>query len=428
MTTDPTFLGIDIGTSGVRAVIMKEDGTVVAGADERLPPARRDGASVTQMPGIWWQATVSVLRRLSAAGALASVRALAVDGTSGTVLVADAEGRPLGPARLYNDAACVEEAGRIASAAPAGSAALGSGSALARLLWLQDTPGAAFALHQADWIAGMLTGRFGMSDENNALKTGYDPVARVWPSWLDDLQVRRELLPEVVEPGTMIGRMRPDLAASLGFPADASVMAGTTDGCAAFLATGADRVGDGVTSLGSTLVVKLLCSRPIFAPDYGIYSHRLGDLWLAGGASNTGGAVLREFFDDKEMAALETHIDPDHPTGLDYYPLASPGERFPVNDRNFAPRLTPRPADDAIFFQGLLEGMAAIERQGYARLAELGGPELATMRSVGRGAANAPWTAIRRRVLGVPFIEAASQDAACGTARLALTGWRRAGG
>ncbi len=76
------------------------------------------------------------------------------------------------------------------------------------------------------------------------------------------------------------------------------------------------------------------------------------------------------------------------PTGLDYYPLPQAGERFPIADPNFEPRLSPRPDDDRLFFQGLLEGIAQVEAQGYERLAELGATPLKSIRSVGGGAAN----------------------------------------
>lgn len=77
-----------------------------------------------------------------------------------------------------------------------------------------------------------------------------------------------------------------------------------------------------------------------------------------GGASNTGGAVLRRFFSDAQLAELTQRMDASSPTGLDYYPLTAPGERFPVNDPALQPRLEPRPADDAVFLQvgGLRQG------------------------------------------------------------------------
>ncbi|MGL1617840.1 hypothetical protein ACSTHL_23530, partial [Vibrio parahaemolyticus] len=68
------------------------------------------------------------------------------------------------------------------------------------------------AVHQADWIAGRLANHHAISDENNALKLGYDPVARAWPSWLDQLGVRDDLLPEVLVPGTAFSEMDPQVA------------------------------------------------------------------------------------------------------------------------------------------------------------------------------------------------------------------------
>jgi hypothetical protein len=75
-------------------------------------------------------------------------------------------------------------------------------------------------------------------------------------------------------------------------------------------------------------------------------------LRCAGGASNSGGAVLRSFFDDKQLAALTSQIDIAKPPGLGYYPLPKAGERFPVNDPGLQPRLTPRPDSDAAFLHG----------------------------------------------------------------------------
>ena len=92
---------------------------------------------------------------------------------------------------------------------------------------------------------------------------------------------------------------------------------------------------------------------------------------------------------------LMAKLDPDHPTGLDYYPLLRPGERFPVNDPAYPPVLEPRPADEATFFQAVLEGITRIEKAGYDRLADLGGPQLRSVRTVGGGAVNAGWTQMR---------------------------------
>jgi len=419
------FLGIDVGTSGVRACAIDGDERVVGTASVPLPAPRQDGPAIDQEPGYWWRATGDAIQALGRSADLKDVWRIAVDGTSGTLLLTDEAGRPCSLGLMYNDARATGEAARIKAVAPAESGAHGPSAALAKLLYLLGTSiraQAHHALHQADWIAGRLANRFGTSDENNALKLGYDPVTRTWPAWLDGLQVPRALLPEVLIPGATIGPIDPAVAATLGLPETALICAGTTDGVASFIATRAAAPGDAVTSLGTTLVLKLLSDRPIFAPAQGVYSHRLGDRWLAGGASNTGGGALLAHFSAERMAALTPKLDPAHPTGLDYYPLPKPGERFPISDPQLAPRVTPRPADDLQFFQGLLEGIAAVEGLAYQALRELGAPTLSQVISIGGGARNPAWTAIRQRILGVPVSVAEETEASFGTALLALHG------
>jgi sugar (pentulose or hexulose) kinase len=421
------FLGVDIGTSGVRAMLIDDAAEVVAGARAPLPPPDRDGPRSEQDPQLWWQALATVLDELGP-GQLGRVRALALDGTSGTVLLADADGLPLHPALLYNDRRARDEAASLADIAPATAPVHAPTAGLPKLLWLARQPFAKRArhcLHQADWLAGRLRGRFGDSDANNALKTGYDPVARRWPDWLQKLPLPGGWLPEVRNAGEPIGPLDPAMARRFGFASDTLLLAGTTDSTAAFIATGAARPGEAVTCLGSTLVLKVVSDEPVTAPRYGIYSQPLRDIWLAGGASSSGGAVLGEFFTDARLTELEPQLQPEAPTGLDYYPLPGPGERFPVADPDRAPRLDPRPADDAEFLQGLLEGIARIERLGYERLHQCGAPWPSAIRSTGRGARNAAWTRIRARVLGIPFVAPDHTEAACGAARLARDGYHR---
>ena len=198
--------------------------------------------------------------------------------------------------------------------------------------------------------------------------------------------------------------------------------AGTTDSTAAFIAAGVDETGIGVTSLGTTLVLKQLSPQRIEAPEYGVYSHRYGDLWLVGGASNAGAGVLRHYFNDDRLAALSAQIDPRSDSTLDYYPLPGTGERFPVNDARLAPRLEPRPDSDVEFLHGLLQGLAHIEAAGYARLAELGAPPLERVLTCGGGAGNDAWRILRERLLGVPVGTAAHGEAAYGSALLCLNG------
>ncbi|MBZ9740885.1 MULTISPECIES: FGGY-family carbohydrate kinase [unclassified Mesorhizobium] len=420
----PLVVGIDIGTSGARAVAMRQDFSIVG---QSAVPLDRFGQNPRD-PSVWWQAVQAALAELLSGVDRAAILAVAIDGTSGTLLPVDIDGRPLAEPLMYNDK--VDDAAILAAIvreAPEASAAHGATSGLAKALRFQHQPGIAAVLHQADWIAGNLSGRFDVSDENNALKTGYDVEQRRWPDWIAATGMRMDLLPDVVEPGDVTGTLTAAAAELFGLPRDVVVVAGTTDGCASFLATGATAAGDGVTALGSSLTIKILSDRPISAPRFGIYSHRLGDSWLAGGASNSGGKVLARHFPLARIIELSAMIDPTTETGLDYYPLGTAGERFPIADPALPPRLTPRPANDADYLKAMFEGMAAIEALGYGRLAELGAPALTSVRSVGGGAANPVWTAIRQRKLGVAFLPALSDEAAAGTARLALKGASEAG-
>ncbi len=421
-TSTGLFLGIDLGTSGCRAVGIDAWGSIVAEQRTTLPDSRRtpDGHS-EQDPGDWWRAASDVIQQLDPA-LRRQVRAISVDGTSSSLLLCDAHGTPCSPAMMYDDTRAHTEAERIAEVAPPDSPARGAGSALAKLLYLIKRPAsrsAAHALHQADWIAGMLSGRFDISDENNCLKLGFDPQLRRWPDWIEALRLPAGLLPSVVPVGTRTAQVSTRSASALGLPEDAWVVSGTTDSNAATLAAGVDRSGQAVTSLGSTLVLKVLSDRPVVAARFGIYSHRIGDRWLVGGASNSGGAVLRRFFTDQELDSLSADIDPTRDSGLDYYPLPARGERFPVCDPDLRSRIEPRPTDDVAFLHGLLEGMARIEAQGYRRLAELGAPYPDVVYSSGGGANNRVWREIRQRCLGVPVESASHSEAAYGTAMLA---------
>ncbi len=408
-------LGIDVGSSGVRIAARGQNGAMLAFSQAAMELPLQSGIRLLQDPQLWWRAIEKAFNALNLEKL--NVRALAVDGTSGTILPVNQMGEPTALASMYNDLAAPDDVARVKAAAPAETAALGGSSPLARALSMMGP-----IVHQADWIAGRFCGHFDVTDENNALKSGYDPVARQWPDWISNTGFEVSRFPKVLPVGTRMGTITSKCVKDFNLPEDVVIVAGTTDGCAAFLASGAKDNGDGVTSLGTTLTLKLLSATPVFSPKFGIYSHRISNRWLAGGASNSGGRVLGQEFSKNEIARLTEFVAPDKPTALDYYPLPAPGERFPINDPNLAPRMTPRPADDATYFQALLEGIANIEALGYQRLAELGATPLRTVRSVGGGAANDKWTSIRLKQLNVPPLQPASEHAAMGAARLAWWG------
>lgn len=413
------FVGLDLGTSGARAVIIDTAANTVATAKANMA----EFGSNHRDPEAWWRASRSALQGALQHVDCSRIRAVCVDGTSGTMVPVDRFGSPLADGLMYNDS-CEDPAilEAIAAHAPGTSAALGSSSGLARAMLLRSVKPAKL-LHQADWIAFRLSGQF-VSDANNALKTGYDAVVGEWPPWIDRAGLDRKLLPDVLEAGCRSGVLTGEAALQFGLPEQTQTVCGTTDGCASFLATGAEEVGDGVTALGTTLTLKILSDKPIFAPQYGIYSHRILGNWLAGGASNSGGAALLVHFSEDRLGELSLNIDPETNSDLDYYPLPKRGERFPIADPDYAGNIEPRPESDADFLKALFEGITGIEALGYDRLAELGAPALNSIRTVGGGAKNAVWTRIRERKLGVPMAEPRSAEAAFGAALLARTGYQ----
>lgn len=409
------YLGLDFGTSGARACVIDSDAHIVHRGQLAFP--------AEQTPQVWREALFGLLSRLPAHLAR-RLRGITIDATSATVLLCDVALEPISPALMYHDGRATAEALELKDIAPSGHTVCGATSGLAKFLWLTrytEVARAAHFLHQADWLAALLTGQGGISDYHNALKTGYDVEALCWPEWVLTLPNSR-LLPKIVAPGTAIATTSTELAQRYGIAADCQVHAGTTDSIAAFIAAGVTQPGEAVTSLGTTLVLKLLSTRRVEAAEFGVYSHRYGDLWLAGGASNAGGGVLRQLFDDAQLAALSARIDPAQDSPLDYYPLPRPGERFPINDPLLTPRLSPRPHDDAEFLHGLLQGLSRIEAAGYTKLAELGATPLRTVVTAGGGAKNAVWMQMRERLLGVSVTAANQAEAAFGAALLGMRG------
>ena len=400
------ILGLDLGTSGLRGCVVRE-GTVIASA--RVPFTR-------QTPDHWAAALDEVMTRLKPD--LQTVEHVIADATSSTVMLWR-EG-PASQVRMYDDRGLPAVAARLARILPPESGAHGASSTLAKVLQLKARTYSAQSLriaHQIDWLNARFLGFLPPTDWNNALKLGFDPQRLVWPEHIRAL-LHPLPVPSVVAPGTPLGTVSQQTAARWGLPACAQVHAGTTDSIAAFLASGADSPGDAVTSLGSTLALKLLSEQPVFAPEYGIYSHRLPFGWLAGGASNAGGRTLLQFFTADELTDLSERIDSDRPSGLDYYPLPGIGERFPIADSRMAPRIEPVPEDRARFLQGLLEGLVKIEALGYARLKMLGATPPRRIFCTGGGCVNTVWQALRSRHLPAPLAEARSSEAAFGVTRL----------
>ena len=411
-------LGIDVGTSGLRVAALDKDGDCLwlEKAEWRVPTLEHGHE---QNPNAWWQAFDGLMRALGRDGHLGEVRAMAFAGTSGTVLTMRDDSMPEGPALMYDDPRGREQRDALRQMDIDPDTQI---DALARWRWLAEVRGQpGRPASQADWFVHRLTGRHA-ADSNNALKWGFDPVSERWPAALEERF--GEQLPVVQRAGTPVGVLLDGWHKRWSLPADVQVTAGTTDSMAALWASGAEREGDGVTSLGSTLALKLISERPIADAASGVYSHRFGARFAVSGASNTGGRVLAAHFSSEEIERLSREIDPERPDTLGYWPLAGRGERFPVVAPDMGPRLTPRPADPAAFLAGLLRGIARIEALGYRRFAQLGSTPVRRVLSSGGGAGNAVFRTIRARALGVPVSVAEHTEAAVGVARLAALGLR----
>jgi D-ribulokinase len=396
------YLGIDAGTSGMRGVCIDAHGDIVA--DAKVSYADEIEA---RSPTAWNASLTSVIEDIGAQVALDSVAGVAVDGQSGTVLLCDDHGVPVSPPMFYNE--------------PPRNTDVPSTLGRVLDLWADQKPAAFRVVHQADCLAGLLCGRFDFSDETNALKLGYNPSTKDWAFDVTALPFGAEVLPRVLAPATAVAPALP----AFGFSAACHIFSGATDGMAGFVAASglADlSPGTAVTSLGTTLVLKSISASRVDVAEFGIYSHKLFDHWVAGGASNSGGGALLRHFTTAEMTALSGKIDPDVATGLDYYPLLSSGERFPLNDAGMIDRTTPRPDDDAEFLAGLFESIARIEKRGFELLREYGVPYPRCIKTVGGGSRNKVWQKIRQRILGTEVVAAEQAEAAYGTALIARHG------
>jgi len=420
ITNVNAYIGIDLGTSGCRAIAIDDDKRIIASSQKSFKQVQLPSSQSEQDPEEQWHTVLDVLSDLIPKCQQFIITAIAVDATSGSILFTDKNGKNLTPIIMYNDARATAQSNIILHEAPKESGAHGVSGGLSKALYQienTDIPATSKLLHQVDWINFKLGAPLAITDENSALKTGYDPVNRCWPDWIDTF-IESSLLPDVVPVATTIGQLSTSLCKQFNLNYRPELVAGTTDSIAAFIATGANQLGDAVTSLGSSLVVKLITKAPIFVPKLGIYSHRLGDYWLVGGASNTGGAVLKYYFEPQQLQILSEKIDLES-SPPDYYPLLSKGERFPVNNPQLMPKLTPR-TDDVTFLHGILNGIANIEKQAYECLQQAGSDSLVSIRSVGGGAINPVWQQIRQDKLAVPFITLEQTESAYGSALVAM--------
>ena len=432
------FMGLDVGTQGVRCVIVNETGNVCAArsvAFDTLNTAKMPGM-VEQSPADWQAAIKTAIAHCTSTLAQnnlspGDILSISIDGTSGTIVPLDASNQPLTSALMYNDPRAKAEATQVHDAMRDHEARLGltfnASFSLPRILWIKNNwpdvyeKTRVFA-HQADYIAGLLCGEYNTSDYSNALKTGYDLLANCWPEKIESqLGLALQKFPRIVRPGAPIAPVSAEAARQLGLSARTMVVGGSTDGYASALAAGAVKEGNWASIIGTTFVLKGVTNQLLIDPNGSSYSHRLpSGEWMLGGASNIGGRCLNACRGDRTFDELNEQSESLVPTGARCYPLTGRGERFPFVDANaeafyrgdiLGPKLYP----------ALMEGVAFAERLAFERMAALGARVGSVISTTGGACRSALWLSIRASVLNRQLIVPMVVDAAMGSALLAAS-------
>lgn len=433
-------MGIDLGTSGARALVCDVHGQVAASAGQKLsgvevaglPP----GYHEQHAPG-WWNAAAAVIREALATLreqgiAAEAVTALSVTSTSGTIVPLDAHFLPLRPALMYNDGRAVAEADALnALAGDLGSRtgiSFQPAFALCKIVWCQKHEPDSFAetahwAHASDYIIGHLTGDFAISDYSTALKTGYDCVALAYPDFITrDLHISLATLPRIVAPGDVVGTVSAAAAAETGLSTATRVCVGMTDANTALLASGAAELGDWNSTIGTTIGIKGITEQLIRDDAGRIYCHRHPEgWWLPGAASNVGGELLQEWFGGRDMAALDVQAAAHGPASHILYPLMRRGERFPFIAPNAERFSLGEAQGETDRYRGVMEGVALVERLCFDVLREAGASVGERLYVTGGASHSDVWCQIRADVLQCELVRPRLPESAFGAALLAAS-------
>ncbi len=404
---DNFYGGLDFGTSGARISIINLQKKLVYSNSVPYSCSFKN-------PNSWINSCENLLVSLPIEVKI-NLNKLAISGTSGTILPSNLKGEPIGDAIPY-DQACTEHNILLKSLASGEDHLQTPYSSLAKALKLIDKFGTNILLrHQSDWITGWFLKDWTHGEEGNNLKLGWDLEKESWPkSYLNTSW--QKCLPQIVKSGKMIGQVNFDLANRFNLNKKLILISGTTDSNASVIAAGLGKE-DGLTVLGTTLVVKKIIDKPI--KKQGVTNHRVNGYWICGGASNAGCGILSQLFSDSEIKELSRQINPSKNTSLNLLPLNSKGERFPINNANLEPILYPRPVSDSLYLHALFEGLAKIELKGWEKLGELTGSLPKKIITMGGGSKNPQWRKIREKIINIPIVSC-KKTTSFGTALLAI--------
>lgn len=284
------YIGIDLGTSGVKAILLNEQGDVLASQTETLTVSRPHPLWSEQDPEHWWQATDRAMKALGEQHSLQGVKALGIAGQMHGATLLDKQQNVLRPAILWNDGRCGEECALLEAAVPESREITGNlmmpGFTAPKLLWVQRHEPAVFAqidkvLLPKDYLRLHMTGVFA-SDMSDAAGTMWLDVAkRDWSDkMLDACQLNRQQMPGLYEGSEITGTLKEDVAKAWNMSA-VPVVAGGGDNAAGAVGVGMMDVGQAMLSLGTSGVYFAVSDGFRSKPESAVHSfcHALPNRW-----------------------------------------------------------------------------------------------------------------------------------------------------
>jgi xylulokinase len=414
-------IGIDIGTSAVKVIVVDADERVVASVEAPLETSRPRPGWAEQDPDAWWQTTAGLLDALARdhAPAMARTGAIGLSGQSHATVLLDGSDKPLRPAILWNDGRASAEAREIGERYPGlprkvGVLCMPSFTA-PKMLWLaRHDPGAVQAMRTLllpkDYVGLHLTGER-VTDMSDAAGTWWlDEGPRRWcAEALAASQMPETALPRLTEGSERTGTLRPALARRWGMPDGVAVAAGAGDAACGAIGIGAVENGDAFLQIGTSaqLFVTVDSYRPSPETAVHAFAHGLPGRWYVMGAMLNGASCLafasRLFGMDVSDLLAEMGERPARPSQVMFLPYLA-GERTPHNDADARGVFfgldpdTPRRA----LVQAVLEGVAFAFADCRDALAAAG-TVFPGAGVTGGGARSAAWMGILADVLGIPL-------------------------
>ncbi|MDD1784255.1 xylulokinase [Enterovibrio sp. ZSDZ35] len=434
------YIGIDLGTSGVKVIAMLDSGEIVATETMPLNVYRPEPLWSEQDPAEWWQVTCDAMIALGKSVDLRDVKAIGLSGQMHGATLLDIRGEVLRPAILWNDGRCAKECLQLEAAVPNSREITGNimmpGFTAPKLKWVANHEPAIFqqidkVLLPKDYLRYKMTGRFASDMSDSAGTLWLDVNNRDWDdSMLNATGLSRHHMPELCEGNQTTGYLLPDIAASWNMPT-VPVVAGGGDNAAGAIGVGIIQPGQAMLSLGTSGVYFAVSDGFVSNPDSALHSfcHALPDTWhtmsviLSAASCLKWVAELTGFDDVGQMIAdVEATAIPN--SGVIFLPYLS-GERTPHNDPNakgvfFGMTHTTTKLDLA---KAVLEGVGFAFADGFDAL-HVTGTEPDTVSLIGGGARSPYWRQMLADIVERPLVYRKGGDVgpALGAARLAMLG------